>query len=688
MAALPSGYFWSPKIQDPAPLTYLFREYWGGMQPGYYDFATMPFGDNWSLLKDGNAFTSVRVQTGCDVSFQPRFPVDEPSAGFFMTMRGPYDSPNVQEENRGEWQVSGPPAGMVWQRLSAPLYGHIGSRYDRYNTNGYAWLGEGWYPHVNNPYWDKGTPVGPKKFGTNDRVVLQPCQLGPDITIISNVDNLPVYVSITLVDMLGRETRPSTPLLVNVKPNTGTYGSYIGVSRNYPVPMGTCGVYVYAGYSTDQMYRQPVLDYIGSSPKYLWPIWLQQYILHSIVNTGIKPKPPTVDGVASILNSPQKQVVDGKKLIVYNESEYNLYCPFILPYDSFNFGRIIGNANKKCTFKHQNKWIDGRPLQTDIPMLYIQNQRDKMCDAAFQSDYAIAGVTFSDYSGGQGFSDTIERCSFYLSGPETYGFLIDERCSVWVGNHTASETRIKECTFVATTPVKIEGNQSAKIRFTNMCSFIPTGNTRYKANTVATIYACSPNDFDIMDIEGIGSDFGQARALVACACITGPPNVTLSEFFADRGFPVYVSFANYVGGKVQFLGGERINAHGEYQNWVRLVEAPTALASNVTCNGVRMTGESSAISFQLNQLSINSDAPVAEIVAPDETTWTNRGLLFEYAGPGNPAYYNFKTKKVLSYTVNYSDAPDSIKKVADVNTVPVANPGVLNKVKSFLFRRK
>lgn len=683
MATLPSGYWWSPKIPAPAQLKPMFRYFWGVMSPGYYDCATVPIGDNWSLAT-GGAFTTVRIDSSCDVSYNARFPQNEPSAGYFMIQRGPYASPEVAEAQRGAWRINCSPAGLVFRRLSAPVYGHTGSRFDRYNTNGYAWLGEGFYPTIDSGYWNKGTPVGPKKFYKQERILVTPSQLGPDITILSNVQNRPVYISITIVDMLGRETNPSPALMVDyTQPSAG--GSYIGVYRDYDVPMGSCGFYLYAGYSPDTMTRQPVLNYVGSTPKYMWPIWLQQFILHDIVNTGIKPKPPTVDGVASVLCSPQKQYVDGKMVITYNESEYNLYCPFILRYDSSKFGRILGNHNKTCIFKHQSKWLDGRPIMTDIPLLYIQNQRDKIYDASFQSDTALVGVTFSDWSGGQGFSDTIERCGFYLAGEDTYGFLVDNRCSMWEGNHTASETRIKECQFVATIPVKVEGNQTAKIRFTNMCGFYATGNTRYKANTVGIVYACSPNDFDFMDVEGVNGAF---RSIVGCHPMAGDTRVTISEFFIDQGCPVYASISSYQPSTVQFIGGERINAHS--QDWARLVEAPTALGAVVKFDGVRITGQASAISFQLNQLSLNLDSPLAELIIPNDSVWLQRGLQFEYPAPNakdNGAYYNFKDKRTLRFTANYADVNDSIKLVPSLEPQAVSN-GVFNKVKSFFLRSK
>lgn len=664
MSTLQKGYFWGPKLPNPSPMKLLYRHYWGFLQPGYYDFATVPVGDNWALAKE-NAYTRVKLEKSCDVSLMPVFGYKEPSCGFLITKRGPYQSEETPLENRGAWEINSMPAGLVHGRVAIPAYAHSGARYNRYHTNGYYWTGNGWFPSLDSPFWNDEPPVGPKKLYSEDRVPVLPSDNGPDISILSAIENRPVYISITVVDMFGRESHPSTPLVVSTVPNT-TGGSYIGFYRDFPVLMGTSGFHVYAGYSPTEMYRQPVINPIGSTKKYLWPVFMQHFVLHDVVNTGITPVAPPIWGIGSILNSPQKQVADGKRTIVYNEDTYDLYCPFILPYDPTNFGRIIGNHNRICTFRHKESYIDGRPLQSDIPMLYIQNQKDKMYDAIFISNHAIAGCTFSDFSGGQAFGDTIQSCKFFLYSEDSVGFLVDECCSMWYGNHTVSETRIKDCWFIATIPVKVEGNQTAKIRFTDMCSFSSTCITKYKGDT-AIFYIGSPNDFDFTNLEGIGGEF---RSIVTMVGYSGQPRVTVEEFFIDAGCPVYVTYSSYQGGIVKFLGGERINTHS--QDWVRAIEAPHALNTNTKFDGIRMTPWASCIGFNLNQMHIHSDVPFAEIVTPDAELWTQKGLGLEYPGPGatnNTAYFDFRRKNILDYTFGYSDVEDSLPRVQ-----VVANP--------------
>lgn len=195
MASLPAGYWWSPKVKDPLPLQLCSREGHASLVPGLYDFATLPIGDNWTVAKDG-AYTSIKLNSVSGIGIMPRFPVKEPSSGFLMVKRGPYASADVQEKDRGAWEISCLPGGMVYRRASIPAYGHSGARYDRWNTNGYLWGGEGYYPTLDTPYWGTGKALGPKKFGKKSRVEIQPSQVGPDLTILSCIPNVTIYMSI------------------------------------------------------------------------------------------------------------------------------------------------------------------------------------------------------------------------------------------------------------------------------------------------------------------------------------------------------------------------------------------------------------------------------------------------------------------------------------------------------------
>lgn len=654
----PRGYAWSANLAKPRKLVLTERGTKAWLQAGNYDVATVPVGDNWMATTVG-AYTSIKLDRSSTISVLPRFPVNEPSCGFFILLRGPY-ADETAVSSRGEWKVNSLGGGQPYRRASLPVYTHCGARYDRYGQNGYVWLGDGGYPVPD--VTGTTTALGPKKFYTTDRVALSPCATGPDVTILSQIPNQTIYLAIALVDMLGRETPISDPLEIAPAALDQQYSTYAIVRRDIDSPMGTCGFRVYAGFSPGDLHRQPVLNYSGSTDKFLWPVFLQSFVLHNIRTDT--PAPCPSDTVQSLLNWPQQQVVNGLS-VIQQAGVYDLYCPFVLHYDSLNFGREICG---KATYWHQSTY-NGQPIETDIPCLMIQNQKDRISGMLFISDKAIAGVATNDWSGGQAFSNILSRCVFRISGPESYGMLVDERSSALKGSHTASEIRLDECTFWGTVPCKFEGNQTANIRYKNNCEFEARGNTRYPADTVGTIYQVSPSDIHVRDMIGAS---GQYRSFCCVGAEGGPSNLTFDSLFIDGGCSVYTTFCANQGGTVRFQNGERVNTMPG-QQWARLAEAPTVFNANVIANGVRFHTETSSVSFMLNQLCLDLDFAVAEVVAPTEASWQAKGLVLQYPNAvdiTNPAYFDFTKKRRTIMPFGYGNVPDS--------TPPTILPSVVN----------
>jgi len=653
---LAPGYHWSPKLKKPAPLVINEVRGWINLEAGNYDVTTLPVGDNWAV-PDVNqcAFTSVKMTgRGC-VSIRPRFPVDEPSSGFLYVIRGPY-ADNTPVSNRGNWQISSYPSGMVNGRISMPVFSHNGARAARYYWNGIPWCGNGFFPQLTSGWWGSN-PIGPKRLWSNIREAIVPCQTAPDVTIINNLPQGKLYMAISKVDMFGRETEMCTPLEVNVAENQGM----CVLSRRYAIEMGTCGFYVYVGTSIDNMHRQPVLSYEGAQPKYLWPAHLQQFPLQKFIETGIRHVAPPSYGVASIIPQPYKDIVDGKTIVEFEQDSYDVYCPLILEYDVNQItknGRVFGSGDRHCVFNHKTMYGNAK-LVEDIPMVIISNQRDNVENCTFKSAKAYTGFTFSDPHGGGAFKNSIEDCYVVVNSEEGIGLLVDDLSSIWSGNHTTSELRVKRTQFNVTVPVLIEGNQSAKISFVDMCTFWSSGITRYPADTVMSIYSITPNDIDAIDVEGLG---GAARA-ITCVCSTsGSGRVTIDNFFCDQGAYIYAVFAYYNGGTINLTGGERINAHS--QRWARIAEAPASLGASFKCNGIRVAERAvTALSFQLNQLSLDLDYDIAEFISPTPEFWISKGRAFEYPAPGDTgssAYYDFRAKKTSRFTANFADVSDSI----------------------------
>lgn len=637
----PAGYTWSANITKPAPVTpvndflkgvYGGRTIYSQLAPGNYDVATVPFSDNWSCPAAG-AYKSIKLAKSSNISVMAKFPKDEPSCGHLILIRGPY-ADGAAESDRSFWMANSMPGGMVRPKLSFPVYAHSGARYDRYGVNGYRWTEFGGYPI---PPLGIGQAWGAKKLYAADRMPITPCVTAPDVTILSSIPSPPILVAYSIVDMLGRETPISDPVALDacLFPSFGSVGI---VSRNGAAPMGSCGFHVYAGTSATDLHRQPVLNCIGHDDQYLWPLWLQQFLIHDLRTDTPVPEPSAT--VSSLLNQPQCQVVAGLNTIVQTSKNYGLYCPFILHYDPANFGR---DFTGKATYTHKTDY----PGQTEtaIPMLLIQNQRDRPRCMSFVSDKAIAGAAVNDYSGGQAFGTILERCSFQMLAWDSYGFIVDERSSWQFGGHIASETQFRDCRIIGAIPVKIEGNQSAKFRFFN-CEFGALGgNTSYPADTVGIGYIQTGCQVRYEGVEGVNGAF---RSLV-CLCPTeGPSNVSVTDCFCDGGCPVYFTFAGYLGGKATLNNGN-INA---VLPWARLVEAPSSLGAIVKLNDAGINPYVSSFSAQLNQLAIESDVPFGEVVAPTESSWLANGLLMQWGT-------DFSKKKQLRYTSGFSIAVES-----------------------------
>lgn len=656
---VPQGYCWSPPLTKPGPLAVGFAPHFPGrgligaiLQPGNYDVATVPYGDNWQCPTVG-ASANVRLTTQAAISVCGRFPYDEPSAGYLILLRGPY-ADGTAEPDRGDWKLNGLRSGMVRGRVSMPIYTHSGARYDQYGMCGYPWVGEGNFPL---PDLTGTIPaVGPKRLYSVDRVPLAPCSTPPDVTVLAATQPQDVYVSYSYVDMLGRETQPSDPVVIPAPPYP--LPTYAVARRVIQVPQGCCGYRVYAGYSPGDLHRQPVIDYAGSPDKWLWPLHLNQFVVHNVRTDTPCPSPSAT--VSSLLCPLQQALVAGANSFTHNPGTYNLYCPIILGYDSNNFDRVICG---KAKYVHQSVW-NNQALETRIPLLLACNYGDRLTDASFTSQWAYAGISSSDpYNGACCMSNVYERCFWNVAqSPESYGVLVDERSSTTNGAHTASELTFKSCGFSATNPVKLEGNQTAKVRFSDNCEFYGTSsNTRYPADTTGMAYLENPTTTIFDFVKGVNGNF---RSLM-CLCGYNDANaVIVRNIFIDGGCPVVVTYSGFAGGTVSFVDGEAINVRGQ---WMRLAEAPIARQSMLSLRGVNMAALTSSVSFMLNQVAIDSDRPYGEVVAPTDASWLSHGLKPQYppdgidGGPLNPAYYDFSKKRVLRYLTGYNtDVPSFI----------------------------
>ncbi len=630
-------YFQGPKLNRPNTPSIGFIENLPVLN-GQYDICTVPVGDNWAMFEpDSCSPISVYVNNSC-LSLKPRFLFNEASCGFVIAIR--------KGNPRGPWQLLAPQDGNgVFGRISVPVYSHGGSRTHRYMNNGYIIA-----PHkIGFPNTFLGAPKGPKSLLKKD-VTLSPSNMAPYLSFTYGLSGK-LYLALAKVDMFGRETYLSDVIETpNLQP-----GSRVYIRRNFVPEMGACGVHLYAGRSPNKLHRQPVLDVIGRI-KYLWPIWEEQYVLNTYTETNISPIPSSE--TYSILNWAQQQIVLKKKQIEFKDSECEIYCPFLLNYDTTNFDRQIGQENR-CKFVHKTVY-SGRKLVEDIPLVYMQNQRDVLKNADFVSEVAPVGLTFSDFSGGQAFSNVTKDCKFELYGEDATGFLVDDLSSRWIGEHTSSETKCYNTKFLATTPILIEGNQSCQIKFDKMCSLWAFGNTRYMGDT-AIIYAATPNDIDILEPEGIG---GTHRNLVCLCCDTGQPHVTLDDIFVDGGCNVYVTVSGTSGGKVTIKNGDSINSHS--QVWIRLIESLIGFETSLKIRDCKINHNCTAISYMLNQLSISLDFPAQLVVMPSVQLWMSKNLPLKWGASEQAGHVDFTSKQKFDYHVGFDDMPDTLSRASQV----------------------
>ena len=647
--ALPEGLYWSQPIAAPTqPLLAGARQSVSGLAPGLHDFACVPIGDNWALPEVGPVAT-VTLDRVSNVSVMPRFPFNEPSSGFLILHRGPY---LAGAEDRGPWDVCSLPSGQGFRLFPMPAYTHVGGRYDRYGSNGYPYIPGGGYPGPGSWYWGTNSQ-GPSRFAGGRQPVVS-AELPPDVTVTSSTPNKTVYVAYSLVDCFGRETALSPVCEVG-----GTFwfvseehGTIINLCRNVPLPMGTAGIYLYAGLTAETLTRQPILNYEGSAAKYLWPKWLACYPVHRVIDTGIINNPAA--NVASVFNEIQHKIEAGEKYITFDKPSYDLYCTLDLPYADDpveeNKPRTVGDGFRRTKFIPKNT-LGGCPIITDCPMVHCENFGDRLQGASFDSPWHSAGITFTDcVNGGRAMSTTLNHCSFVLRAADTYGLLVDERCSIAVGLHTCSELEVIGCEFTATNPVKLEGNQTAKVRFSNGCSFSGNGVTRYQADTTGLIYQCASPDVQFNGVKGVNGAF---RTLIGMRGVSGSTSVQLRDFYVDAGCNVVATIAGYDGASLVIKDGGAINQGA--RPWQRLVEAPIARNVRANVGGFYISGATSSVSFMLNQLAIVTDFPVAEVVTPTEFSWIAKTMPLV-----NEQGFDYTVKPKFSRSIGMSDVVDTL----------------------------
>lgn len=652
----PSGYTWSLPLSKPPQMALGTRESLGD-GAGAYDFFATPVGDNWSI-GGPSPYVTIRKPAGATFSFRMAFPVDEPSCGFLGFRRGPYVD-GAAEGARGRWQAGQPENAGPFSECSMPIFTHHGGDWNRYQFGGWQWrLSPGWAYYDIPGYWQPRVPVGPLKLDGVGRMAIAAPTASPDITLLSAVPNVELLVSMCWVDQFGRESELSDPLQVPALPGT-TDANCVEIRRPCQPPQGACAVRLYTRTAGDAFRRQPVLGRQGAVEAYDWPLHLSRYYLHSLRTDSTNPLFGQTE-CRSWLNPLQRQIEQGKTE-VNAPGMWNLHCPLILPYTVVNgsvVSRTVGDPVKRTKLVQVGSW--------SAPAIIVLSQRET-CFGLDVSAQACAAIASSDFSGGQAFGAQLYNCSFVNTAEDGYGLLVDECASIWPNNHTASEWVVRNCKINAARPVKLEGIQTAKMRFDDRCEFTPTGPTRYPAE-VCALEIFTSNAVVFNDVKGINTEQDsvfKCRTLFGLFNPGGQPTVRVRDFFSDRGCSVGFAFGPNTGGRVIVEEGEKIGIYASDRQWFRLVEAPNSRNSSFSARGLLSHPKASVLSYNLNALSINSDAPIAEVVTASEADWTARGMQFVING------HDWRMRPAVPWQFGFSGVADGFPVKSPTGSVVV-----------------
>lgn len=247
--------------------------------------------------------------------------------------------------------------------------------------------------------------------------------------------------------------------------------------------------------------------------------------------------------------------VTGSKLTLEPERVVTYEDPCKLPYNQgfghMKFGRSISAATAKGTFKvtASTALPDGTSGPGYWPAVHVQNQKSvwEGLDLAAPLGVCSAGVTWSDWSGGQGFGTVLERCTVDVpaASPErpTQGVRVAWEC-VGGNGHSASELKFKDCYLGATVPVFLEHNQTADV----------VGERLFAANFNASrrapcFWLDAPVTFNFR-----GGIYCQSSGTVFS--LGWGPKVVVEDVFVDQPFVSLIDCANHQPGEVHLVHGK------------------------------------------------------------------------------------------------------------------------------------
>lgn len=654
---LPVGYSWSAPLGKPPALAFNSRQSYGYANPaGLYDYMVQTVGDNW-CASNPTGYATINQPAGANASVRFSSDVQDQSCGWLCWRRGPYVA-GTAEANRGAWKVGCPENAGPWPMVSMPIITHHAGDFRRYWTNGWPFL-EATYFSSDGPFgqfYKRTQAIGPLQLDGTRKPLPDPAARPPDLTLLSAVPNIPVYVAYCWVDQFGREGPLSDPLLIPaIQQAGGNNATTLEVGRPCQPPQGACSLHLYAGPGLSGLFRQRIIDNTANVSVWDWPLHLTRFYLHEL-RTDVPWSPPTSKAAQSWLN-PIQQAVEANQNLIFKPGTWQLYCPLILKYDPSNFSRVIGDPSQRVKLVQSTSFPS--------PAVILLNQRDRLQNLDITAT-GCAAITTSDFSGGQAFSNELIGCTFTNGAQDGYGICVDECSSVGWGNHTCSELLIRHCTFTAARPVKLEGRQTAKVRCDDRCTFNCNGASHYP-NEVCALEVFTSNLVAFDTIEGVNG-MNNFRTFVGMYSNEGGPSVRVRDVFMDRGCSVAFAYGPSTGGRVDLSDGDKLGIYPTDRNWFRLAEAPNCLSASLKCRNLQFPESSSILAYNLNSFVSDLDRPLHEIVTPSNDEWVARGLPLSFAGK------DWTIKPVRNFIFGFYGITDTINRQTTNAAVSTSSP--------------
>lgn len=200
--------------------------------------------------------------------------------------------------------------------------------------------------------------------------------------------------------------------------------------------------------------------------------------------------------------------------IVVEVDKINISCPVHDEWGSFGtghpfkFGRKIMSANMREWYIIQTPTGSSRYW----PVVHVSNSYSRWWFCTMQGNGASAALSYDDMAGGQTFGNKFWETKM-MAGTSTtcgglsYGMIVSERSTGSRGNHTHSEGRYFDCTIGGDVCIKLGGNQTANINFSDTLSSCNSG-TLSKGRRNTALWLLCPNEVRFRGLWGADSFSG------------------------------------------------------------------------------------------------------------------------------------------------------------------------------------